>query len=55
MRAAGDCTCDRASDENSKPAGNTCACGQRAADSCTCEKAADGGLRPEETDFTTTK
>ena len=52
-RPAGDCTCDRAETENSKPTGETCACGQRSADSCSCEKAADGGLLPGEVDFTT--
>jgi hypothetical protein len=51
-RPAGQCTCDRASTENTTPSGNTCACGQRSAGSCTCEKAADGGLYPDEVDFT---
>ena len=51
-RPAGECTCDRASQENVTPSGNTCACGQRSAGSCTCEKAADGGLLPGEVDFT---
>ena len=30
-RPAGECTCDRAAQENAKPAGSTCACGARPA------------------------
>ena len=30
-RPAGECNCNRASQENTKPAGSTCACGARAA------------------------
>ncbi|CAD6574740.1 MAG: hypothetical protein ASARMPRED_006889 [Alectoria sarmentosa] len=52
-RPAGQCTCERAKDENAKLTGSTCACGARPANACSCEKAADGGVLPTETDFTT--
>jgi len=52
-RPAGECTCERASTENSKVTGAACSCGARPADACSCEKAADGGVLPTETDFTT--
>ncbi|KAA8893074.1 hypothetical protein FN846DRAFT_980567 [Sphaerosporella brunnea] len=51
-RPAQECTCERASQENTV-SGATCECGKRPADACTCEKNSAYGPREGEIDFTT--
>lgn len=53
QRPAGECTCSRATKENSKPAGSACACGKRSEDACNCGGSEVGKASDLETDFTT--
>lgn len=53
QRPAGECTCSRSSNENSKPTGSACACGKRSQDACNCGGTEIGQASDLETDFTT--